>query len=46
MKIRNLSFFSNIILSKTPEAKAEIAGGPLAPNIKVRLIFIRYITAR
>lgn len=34
MKIRNLSFFSNIILSKTPEAKAEIAGGPLAPNIR------------
>lgn len=33
MKIKNMNFFSNMILSKTPVARAEIIGGPLAPNI-------------
>lgn len=34
MKIKNLNFFANLILSRTPNAKAEIVGGPLAPNIR------------
>ena len=33
MKIRNMRFFANMILSGKPTARAEIAGGPLAPNI-------------
>lgn len=33
IKIKNSNYFANIILTKKPYAKAEVAGGPIAPNI-------------
>ncbi len=33
MKIKNLNFFTNMILTKKPAAVANIAGGSLAPNL-------------
>ncbi len=39
MRIKNVNFFSNMILSRTPFAKAEIMGGPLAPNINGTVSF-------
>jgi len=41
MKIRNLNFFANLILSRTPDAKAEVVGGPLGPNIRGTVNFYR-----
>jgi Cu-Zn family superoxide dismutase len=34
MNIKNINYFSNIILSRTPTAVANIVGGPLAPEIR------------
>ena len=39
MKIRNVNFFSNMILTKAPFARAEVIGGPLAPNINGTVSF-------
>jgi len=39
MKIRNVNFFSSMILTKAPSAKAEITGGPLAPAINGTVSF-------
>jgi Cu-Zn family superoxide dismutase len=33
MKVKNINFFSNMILTKKPFAKANIVGGSLAPGI-------------
>jgi Cu-Zn family superoxide dismutase len=33
MKIKNSNFFANMITSRKPFAKAEIRGGPLAPDV-------------
>lgn len=33
MKIKNINYFANMIISRRPFAKAEIRGGPLAPAI-------------
>lgn len=39
MRIKNIYHFANLILSRTPEAKAEITGGPLAPKIRGTVSF-------
>ncbi len=39
MKLKNLNFFANLILSRTPSAKAEVFGGPLGPNINGTVYF-------
>lgn len=39
MKIKNIHYFSNMILSRTPFAKAEMTGGPLAPNVNGTVSF-------
>ncbi|MGI6124333.1 MAG: superoxide dismutase family protein [Acetivibrionales bacterium] len=39
MKIKNINFFSNLILNKKPSAKASLAGGPLAPSITGEVSF-------
>lgn len=39
IKIRNVNFFSNMILSRTPFAKAELIGGPLARNLNGTVSF-------
>jgi len=39
MKIKNIFYFANLILSRTPDAQAEITGGPLAPNVRGTVSF-------
>lgn len=39
MRIKNLNYFSNLILSRPPFAKAEIVGGPLGPQVKGTVYF-------
>ena len=39
MKLKNSNFFSNLILSRAPSAKAEMMGGPLAPKINGTVSF-------
>ncbi len=39
MRIKNVNFFANLILSRTPFAKAELMGGPLAPDINGTVSF-------
>jgi Cu-Zn family superoxide dismutase len=39
MRIRNVNYFNNLVSTKPPFAKAELAGGPLAPGISGTVSF-------
>ncbi|MCX7772658.1 MAG: superoxide dismutase family protein [Clostridia bacterium] len=39
MKIKNVNFFSNMIMTKNPYAKAELMGSPLAPGLSGTVSF-------
>lgn len=39
MRIRNVNFFNNMVVSRQPFARAEMIGGPLAPRINGTVSF-------